>query len=56
MKQIKLKIYPSLGDSYEVSISVPDVAATFSTVLEDWVDGWIEDNLKLVEDYEILYI
>lgn len=50
MNEIKLKIYPEIGDTYTVTVNIPEN----TTNIEEWIDNWMDDNLKLVQNYEIL--
>lgn len=45
--KVKIKIYPSFGVAYEVIIFVS------KDNLEMYIEDWIDDNLKNVEEYEI---
>lgn len=48
---LKLKIYPEIGHTYNVTI--PDETYT-GTDIEDFVDRWITENLNFVDHYTIL--
>lgn len=50
MNETKLKIYPEIGDAYTVTVNIP----ANTTDIEEWIGNWIDDNLKLVQNYEIL--
>ena len=50
MNETKLKIYPEIGDAYTVTVNIPES----TTDIEEWIDSWMDDNLKLVQNYEIL--
>lgn len=48
--QIQIKIYPSAGGTYQVTLNVPAYASDINT----YIDNWIDANLKFVEHYEII--
>lgn len=50
MNETRLKIYPEIGDAYTVTVNVPENVSD----IEEWIDSWMDDNLKLVQNYEIL--
>lgn len=46
----EVKIYPTVGITYCVTIDVP--ANVFD--VDTYIDEWIEDNLTFVDHYEII--
>ena len=46
----KLKICPTIGEVYYVEVPLPD----YVNYEKDYVDAWIDDNLKYVEEYEVI--
>lgn len=49
--EIRLKVYPSIGNAYEVIIPVSESEITDT---DSFIENWVSDNLMLVEDYEII--
>ena len=48
MNELKLKIYPSFGNSYILIINLSDDVND----IEEFIETWIHDNLKNVESYK----
>lgn len=44
---VKFKVFPSVGDAYEVVVYIPN-----DRDREEFIDGFIEENLKNVEDWQ----
>lgn len=46
--EVKIRIYPSAGNTYQVTLSIPEHVGDTDT----YIDNWIDKNLKFVEYYE----
>lgn len=51
MAEIKIKVYPSIGNAYEVIIPYE---AEKVTDTDSFIENWVSENLMLVEEYEII--
>lgn len=49
MMTVNVKIYPSIGDAYNIIIPLPYSVENVNA----FVDEWINDNLKLVDHYTV---
>lgn len=51
MKEITIKIFPSVGDTYKVTFEINE---EINIDIETQIDSWIENNLQNVEHYEMV--
>ena len=47
IREITIKVFPEIGNAYKVTIDID-----YNKDIEEQVDSWIDENLKLVQTWD----
>ena len=49
LKEVTIKIFPEIGNSYKLIISINN-----NQEIEEQIDSWIDENLKFVQEWKLV--